>query len=129
MTCETSWYQEGRIILTTLSGDISAEELQANDTKLFEMLESSDETVHIMADIRNVGKFPTQLISIKRSSDLYLKHDHMGVFVVIGMNNPIARFLSNVISQMAHIKLTQVDDVDHAIDYLQKHDSTLLVQL
>jgi len=97
MATSTRWAIDNHVLITELSGDNTFDEIYNNDTQILELMQSSADTVHLIIDVSNIDKFPTKLGDIKSSSERYLNLHHMGSVVVIGINNPILKFLSTVI--------------------------------
>lgn len=127
MSHSTDWYQEGHVILTTFSENLTIEELRENDAVILDMVSSSNEKVHLVIDVTKLKKFPTKVGEIRQSAARYLQRDNMGWLVVIGFSNPLIRFLSSVITQLSNINLIQVDSIDEAITRLQKIDPVITV--
>lgn len=121
----TTWHTEGHIILVTLTGTTSLEEVHESDEKIYQMIRNHQNYVHVIIDVSQLDRFPTQLRQIKQSAELYLKLKTMGWVVVVSFNNPVISFLSTVITQVANVNLKQVNNLGEALEYLRHVDKDL----
>lgn len=126
MAYETQWYLENRIILTTLSGSISIEDVIHNDGMIHEMVQAGTDKVHLMIDVRDLDGFPTNLMQINSSANRYLGLDHMGSVIVIGLENRMVDFLSSLITKLTSVNLFKAEDVDAGFYKLQNIDPSLI---
>lgn len=124
MAFETTWLLDDHVISTVFSGEVTLDDLQENDRILLEMVEgiTGNGPVHIICDVRNVDKFPTQIGPIKKSSEPYLRHDAMGWFILVGLDNRVLRFIGSTIAQITKLKMKNTDTMEEAISVLRRVD-------
>ena len=74
MPYQLSWYQEGRIAQSILSGSISIEEMQAHTQDLIDhYLNVGQAPIHIISDTRQMKQFPTNMIKVKQINEAWLR--------------------------------------------------------
>lgn len=121
MSCEIKWFADHRIIMCTVIGDITIEEVKQANEDIKVLLDQGRSPVHVISNVLELGNFPLNLTQIKNSTD-YLYHPAMGWQVVAGHHNPMIRFIASVASQVAHVNLRMVDTMDEAITFLERVD-------
>lgn len=126
MAYEVSWHLQDRVVFAKISGDFSLDDLHDSSSAISnDFLEVGAEPVHLICDVSGITRFPTQIMAIKQNTDLYLKHRKMGWLVMIGFNNPLAKFLANTISQTGRINFQQANSLEEAYTLLRRVDLTL----
>jgi len=122
MPVTVEWLEENRITLATLTGELTTDELLEINTRQYDLIVNQTRRIHLIADVRELKKFPTQLSSFQRSTTSYLKLDTMGWVFIVGNNNPIFRFLASIVTQVSSIDMRQVDTIEEAIQHLNHID-------
>lgn len=125
MSVQTKWLIADRVIETTFSGDITVEDLYANDENILPMIQAGQKPIHIICDVTRVDRFPTQIVPIKKSAESYLRHNKMGWFILIGLDNKVLRFLGQVIANASGVQMRQTATLEEAFTILRKVDPTL----
>jgi len=123
----TSWLIENHIVLTTLSETLTINDIQNNDRDILTYVQGADtpRLVHLIIDVSTLDGFPTNIVQIKQSANSYLSLPTMGWLAVVGVDNPIIRFLSTIVTQMTNVNLIQVESVDQGLERLLHLDPTI----
>src|SRR5689334_16581788 len=66
MPYEDSWYVEKRVAIQRLYGVITVEESEMARDGVIRLLEEGTPLVHILVDVSDVEKFPTNITAIRR---------------------------------------------------------------
>src|SRR5688500_7514486 len=87
MSHEIAWLVPNKVIDLHVIGDISLESLAAFSQDIMQYIESSDAPlVHLLADERDMGGFPSQIKRVLDSAQ-FLRHPRLGWFVIYGSDN------------------------------------------
>ena len=62
MPFQLSWYFERRILYQRVYGDVTPEEMVQTNATLIEHLRAGDSPVHLLLDLTQMGKFPTNFL-------------------------------------------------------------------
>ncbi|MCE7948192.1 MAG: STAS/SEC14 domain-containing protein [Chloroflexi bacterium CFX4] len=115
-----AWLIEKQIIIIYATGDVTLEEMQANDAEMAAYLAAGDPPVHMLADIKDLGRFPFDLIGLRKTTT-YLQHPNLGHIAVYGASRMASSFAQMIVS-LAGVKARFVRDYVDAINYLAQHD-------
>jgi hypothetical protein len=123
MAIDAGWYQDKRIVFGHFVGDLSTEDL-INWGKLAESyIEAGIAPVHLVVDIRQMGKFPQQ-VTLLMSALTYLRNPKLGWNVIVG-TSMIVGVLAQIVASITSTKYRNAPSLEDALDYLQRVDSTL----
>jgi hypothetical protein len=123
MSIQLSWYLENRIILLTSHGESSDQDLLNLDQPIINYLNQSQAPlVHLIADHRRGGKMPSLKVSMQIE---WPKHPQYGWGILVGLTNPLQRFLVVVASNFFNVRQRMFNTMDEALDFLNEVDSTL----
>jgi len=122
MPATTEWLEKDRIVITKLFGDLTLDEITLANEKHLEMVANGERNIHVILDVSELSKFPTEIRSIKASGDAYLEHPNMGFVMVVGIKNPILRFLSSIVTQLSSADMRQVATIEEAIARINQID-------
>lgn len=122
---KVSWQVEQRIILAHISGDYSTENMVDCNQTIYQYLDEGNKPVHLIIQIEDLKKYPTELLTIKASSEKILKHPAIGWMFLVGFNNPFARFLSATVGQLSKLQFKHVSNLDEALQILRRVDDSL----
>lgn len=103
MEHQISWYIERRVIHIQFINHLSLEELQSMARKAHDFLEQGEQRVHMIVDIGRLTSFPTNLIQVKKYSDIYTQHPKLSFVIFVGIENQAARFLTSTVMQLAKL--------------------------
>jgi hypothetical protein len=127
MAYKVTWYVENRIIVQHTYGELAAEDLPEIARRTTLLLDEGHAPVHIIADIRELNRFPTSISGIRKSLT-YLTHPSLGWAVLVGIH-PVASMILNIITQVARFKATQRATPEAAMDFLARQDQTLALKM
>lgn len=128
MSYVLSWNQPGRIAYVRFNGDLSGDELtEFSENFTAHYLNPATLKVHLISDIRAMGKFPTRMGAVRQATELFLRHEKMGVLVVIGSMHPLTKFLISIVTQIVGNEYRLVDTEEEALATLYKFDQSLSV--
>jgi hypothetical protein len=127
MPQNSSWLIEKQVIIAYVIGDITVEEMQAADGEVAARLSEGEPPVHILADIKEMGRFPFDLIGLRKTTN-YLKHPNLGHIAVYGASRMASSFAQMLMS-LAGVKTRFVRDYTDALNYLAQHDPRIKAAL
>jgi hypothetical protein len=126
MPYKTSWFIEQRAVQIELIGEVTLEDMAAYSAILHDdYLEKGEAPVHMVFNLQNLQRFPSQVLAIKKTSDLYMHHPALGWAIFVGINNPLMSFLANTVAQTLKIKSQQAKTLDEALEKLKRIDPQL----
>ena len=123
MSSQLSWYLENRVMQIVNQGELRDQDLFDLDGSAIQYMEQcSVPLVHLIIDHRLGSNSPSAkgLMQLK-----WPKHPKMGWIVMIGLANPLQRFVTAVASNFFKTRLRMVNTLDEALDFLNEVDSTL----
>jgi len=123
MSSQLSWYLENRVMQIVNHGEVTDQDLfDLDESAVHYMDQGSAPLVHLIIDHRKGINSPSAkgLMQLK-----WPKHPKMGWIVMVGMANPLQKFVTAVASNFFKTRLRMVDTMDEALDFLNDVDSTL----
>lgn len=117
------WLIQGRIIAVQVNGNITLQDVADIDQKTIALLDSAQTTVHIIADLEALGKFPFDVIGMRRTAT-YLQHPQLGLIVAYGTSY-IASTFAQLLTQLAGVRLHFARNRDEALKRLMAEDAAL----
>lgn len=126
MPYEDSWYVDKRVAIQRLYGVITVEESEKARDGVVRLLEEGTPLVHILVDVSDVEKFPTNITAIRRMIP-NVDSPNMGWLLIYGANNVFLRFIASTLAQlgMPGVRLRMMSTMDECLTFLQGQDSTL----
>src|SRR5689334_6077200 len=126
MPYQDSWYIENRVAIQRLYGTVTLEDAEAARNGLAKLLEEGTPLVHVMVDVADVEKFPTNLVGLRRMTP-NIDNPNMGWLVIYGAGNPLLRFMVSTLSQLVlpGLRFRMFSTSDECLMFLQGQDSTL----
>jgi hypothetical protein len=125
MAFQNRWLVEDRVVLVEFSGDITLDELMANDADMLRYVNSGTPPVHIICKLQGAKRFPTNISNISRSAKQYLTSPNIGWFLIVGVDNPLLTFIGSIVAQVSQLKFKQAADLDEALQVLGRMDFSL----
>ncbi|MCU0497889.1 MAG: hypothetical protein MUF87_11100 [Anaerolineae bacterium] len=122
MEHQISWYIEHRVIYTQFINQLSLEQLESMARKAYDFLEQGEGQVHMIVDIGRLRSFPTNLIQVKKYSDIYTQHPKLSFMIFVGIENQAARFLTSAVMQLAGLNyqiLTPNESLEAALKRIE----------
>ncbi|MFQ3534269.1 MAG: hypothetical protein SNJ58_00190 [Aggregatilineales bacterium] len=117
------WLIKDHVILLHISGDLLLEEIEAINTELTELLQAGKPPVHLVADVKELGKFPFDLISVRRAST-YMQEPNLGMIAVYGTSRIAASF-AQLLTSLAGVRMRFVRDYSEALRALAPEDARI----
>ncbi len=126
-----TWHIEGRIIYDCPTGVVTIESAQTSSYAVHRLLDSQPDTppnsIHLILDMRQVEEIPRNLSSATQTLN-YMRHPALGWTIMI-TENQIQRLFSSVLAQMFRVRFKMVANLDEALLFLQRYDTTLGILL
>jgi hypothetical protein len=117
------WYLDRRIIYNHLRGIVTVEEAAALEDENFAHFEEGVPPVHIIVDVSDVEKLPTNISQLNRMLQRG-RPPSLGWIVMVGMN-ALGRVIGSLLCQAARVPFRTFDTLDEAVRFLQEADNTL----
>ena len=118
MPYKTFWYEENKVIFTEVIGNFTFEELQNCNQEFldnyFESNENNGQPIHLIVDLRSMTDFPKKLGSVRDASRKTANFSQLGWLILIGVDNPLLKFLSTTILQLVRINCKIVQTLEEA---------------
>jgi hypothetical protein len=126
MSYALSWYIPNRIVLFTLSDEMTDADVEHSTQELCtQYLDVGDAPVHILYDAHKLRGYPRNLSGLRRNSERYISHPKVGWLLLYGPNNPILLFFATTISQILRVKFRSVPSQAEALKVLVRMDPSL----
>jgi hypothetical protein len=120
MPFQVTWYHSDRVIYVRLEGLVTLEEISGATEKVIEHVYQGTPPVHVLSDLRDMHKFPTNLVDISRSVKP-MDNTILGYTLIVGLN-PVVRFLTSAISQFFKARYRTFNTPDEALAFLAEVD-------
>lgn len=131
MPFHQEWLIPERVVKVTFTGTLTVEEI-AKSFRVSSgfLLQSRAERVHFIHDWSRLEKFPMNLSQIRNSINIADNPfaDKLGWVVVFGVRHTVLRFVGDLTFQLFQIRTHMTDDMDSALEFLYKQDTTLQSQ-
>ncbi len=121
------WLIEDFVIFSQAIGDLVAVDIQTTDAEIQAMIERGTPPVHVLTDASRVGKFPLDLVGLRRMVNS-LRNPKLGYTVTYGAP-PIAASFGQMLIRLAGVRGQFVRDYEAAISFLAAHDERVKQQL
>lgn len=122
-----TWLIEKQIVIVYVTGDVALEGMQVADTEITAYLDAGEPPVHMLADIKEMGRFPLDLIGLRKTTS-YLKHPNLGHIAIYGASR-MANSFAQMLLSLAGVKARFVRDYTDALNYLAQHDPRIKAAL
>lgn len=98
---------------------VSFDDIQTvNDRSVQILDESSREKLHLIMDVKDVKSHPNNVAKIWNISSKTTNHKKLGTTIVVGMDNPITKFLIEMIATFGKTSLKAVSTREEALEIL-----------
>ena len=123
MPAQLSWYLENRVLLMTNHGEVTDQDLFDLDQTIIDYMNScTAPLIHTIIDHRKGINSP----SAKGLTRLHWpKHPKVGWMIMIGMKNPLQRFVVAVATSFFKTRVRLFNSIDEGLIFLNDVDSTL----
>jgi hypothetical protein len=120
MAMTIQWLIHEHVLFAQYRGDVTAADIREQYQRGIELCDaSSAEYVHMIVDVRAVEAFPKNINTYKDSFGS--KAANAGWVVIVG-NNAFLRFISTIISNVMHLHIAYVNEMDAALQYIAQRD-------
>ncbi len=118
MSYTMRWIYEHRIIYVRLYETLTTEELALYGKDLAALLNAAPEPpVHILLDDTDLKQFPRHVTDFRPIMGL-MRHPKIGWLVAYGNPNPLAHYVSQIVSKVARLRYKRVDSKREALKFL-----------
>ena len=127
MPARTTWYQENRVMIVKVEGELTLADMAAADVKIVELVRAGSQfnpLVHLIVDMRDMTKMPVNLAQVHRTLT-HLKEPALGWSVMIGMS-PVMRFVSSTVIQMAGAHFRIFPAAEEGVAFLISQDEGVM---
>lgn len=124
MPYEVRWYQESRVVLQRIYGEVDADDLVAVADATAVLLNEGMPPVHIIADLSQLRRCPTSITKV-RASLHYLDNPALG-WTMLVTGNVLVHFMADIIGQATKLRVSQRRTLDEAAACLDAQDATLI---
>ena len=121
------WLVDDFIIFSQAIGVLSVADIQATDAEIQAMVERGTPPVHILTDASRVGKFPPDLIGLRRMVNS-LHNPELGCTVTYGAP-PVAANFGQMLIRLAGVRGQFMRDYEAAIRFLAEQDERVKQRL
>ena len=127
MPYRMSWYHENQVIYAAVSGNFTVAEFEAYGEELIErFLDRSDHPIHIISDVSEMQKFPTQVWTAIRATEPWLRHRNLGHIILLTPgSSAMLRFLVAAVNQVISIRYHVCETPEEGFFLLQQLDEHL----
>lgn len=121
MAYKAFWYKENRVVYAELIGDFDAQEMIAlNQHIRDEYLEKGEAPVHFICDATSLTGYPRNIKVIQEATQISMKHPAMGWAILVGVDNPLVRYLASIIAQVIGLRFKVAGSLQEAESILEK---------
>lgn len=121
MGCQISWYEPKRVIYMRIDGDLTADVIQQAGEDLRRLI-GEGSNVHLLADFTKLGTVPRSIADSRK----YLgRLNGLKSSIIIGLENPIVRFMANVFGKLGGYEVRVVNNLEEAKMVVARLDPTL----
>ncbi len=117
------WLIKDRLILLQISGDISFEDIEGINAKLTELIRAGEPPVHMLADLKELGRFPFDLVGMRRAAG-YLEEPNLGLIMAYGASS-LASSFAQLMTSLAGVRMRFVRSYTQAIQMLAAEDARI----
>ncbi|MEO8610733.1 MAG: STAS/SEC14 domain-containing protein [Chloroflexota bacterium] len=127
MPAATTWYQENRVVLVHVQGELTLDDMVAVDRKIVELVRAGSQAtplIHLIVDMRAMTKMPINLAQVHRTLT-HLKEPALGWSVMVGMS-PVMRWVASTVIQMAGARFRMFPTAEEAVSFLISQDESII---
>jgi hypothetical protein len=117
MAVELRWHEPDKILLTTYSGMVTAEELASSIEDIITGLETTTAPhLHVIVDWRQTTDYP-YFVDLLPPARKLLRHARLGWIVIVGQNHTVKLWL-DLFSGITDFRYKVVDKTEDAAQFL-----------
>jgi hypothetical protein len=126
MPVENEWYIEGRIAITRLIGDLTAEELKRSAENGTQMIERDGVMpVYSIVDMSRIGRFPMKVSDVFSISGQG-NSPKLKWIIVHSIPNRLISFLAGTFTHALRLNFRVVDNFEDALEMIRRVDPRAL---
>lgn len=127
MPFRMSWYHENKVVYAAVSGNFTVAEFEDYGEELIErFLDPASRPIHIISDVSEMQKFPTQVWTAIRATEPWLRHPNLGHIILLTPgSNAMLRFLLSAVNQVVSIRYHVCETPEEGFVLLQQMDENL----
>ena len=127
MDYRLEWHIARRVLMLTVSGDVSLGELARFNSEVLTYLDNGIAPIHLVSVGANIRRVPTNLMLIKETVT-YLQHPNMGWTIIVQEKaNSLTGFMVSVAAQATGMKVHQVKNVADGLETLRRLDQSIAI--
>jgi hypothetical protein len=128
MAYKLFWQSEPNVVYFEIIGAFNEDEMYEACYEIRDnFLETNQGPIHIIVDPRAVDDHPRGLHAIRDASQIYINHTNLGWMILIGVESPITKFLTNVALQVLRQQFKTVKTLEDALSVLLRVDNSVSV--
>ena len=123
MSISIAWRVPKKVVLLTMIGDISSDDLKAYDSQMTEIMNNADGKVHVIGDMtgfNNIKAMPNQVVR----NTTYVRHENVGTIVIVGTSG-IVEFFLTLVKHIIPVSVERAHTVEDAFSLIRKNDKTV----
>ena len=127
MPATTTWYQENRVVLVHVQGELTLADMAEVDHNIVTFVRAGSKVtplIHLIVDMREITKMPINLAQVHRTLT-HLKEPALGWSVMVGMS-PVMRFVASTVIQMAGARFRIFPTAEEGVTFLISQDESIL---
>lgn len=109
-------------VFTTYSGDVTMPDIEAATSSTVSFLNASESKLYILTDMTEVKTQPNRVVEIWQCARPIVKHKRFAGWLVVGVNNPISRFVLKMLAKFGNILYREFESREAGIAYLKSLD-------
>ena len=120
------WMQDRKVAYFEIIGDFDEEGMTAfNEHMRDDYIALGEAPVHCIIDAGGLTGYPRSVAVIGKNTSKVLKHPNLGWIILVGFDNPIVKFMANMVVQILRVQYKQVKTLKEAKELLLRIDPEL----
>lgn len=115
------WLIKDRLILLQINGDVALEDIEKINAELITLIRAGQPPVHMLADLKELGRFPFDLIGVRRAAT-YFEEPNLGLIMAYGTSS-LASSFSQLLTSIAGVRMRFVRNYTQALQALASEDA------
>jgi hypothetical protein len=123
MAYKLFWHSKPNVLYLEMSGEFDKDAMYKSSHEIRDdFLENSAVLVHILVDTQAVKSYTKDLRVIREATQIYSNHPKLGWMILIGIENPITKFLANATLQIIKKQFKMAKSLEEAMAVLKEVD-------
>lgn len=131
MPYQIRWLVPNKLLIINTYGELTIDDVANMSQESAVMVEESPEImVHSITDLYKITSYPYNLMELtKAMNKLDLQQNKLGWALMIGISNPMLRFIATTLTQLKNYRFRIMDDVDGCFRFLHEVDETIPAEM